>query len=1441
MGNDTPVEHAASVYIPTDWRQAMARGETLPERTSGAALFADISGFTPLTEALTQALGLRRGAEELPRHLNQVYDALIAQVDHYGGSVVSFAGDAITCWFADETEGQASASLRATACALAMQDAMQQFATVEIPGQEPVGLAVKVAVASGSARRFVVGDPAIQLMATLAGETLERVAAAEHLADRGDVVIDAQTIAQLGEKVQIVEWRTDAEAEETGERFGVVGGLEGDVPPAPWTPLAPKALSEERVRPWVLPSVYERLQAGLGEHLTELRPAIALFLCFEGIDYDEDEAAGAKLDAYIRWVQGVLALYRGTLLQLTIGDKGSYLYAAWGAPATHEDDARRVVAAALELRTPPAELDFISGVQIGVSQGTMRTGAYGGTTRRTYGVLGDEVNMAARLMQHAAPGEALVSQRVQGAAAESFAWETLPPIQVKGKAEPVSVARLLGERRVMAGGGGPLHAYTSPLVGRDAELAQLRSILERVLSGEGQILRLEGAMGVGKSHLAAEFAMEAIGRGVQVHVCACQSITLHIAYSPWRSVFRALLALADETPMGEDAATITARHSEMADQIARVEASVEQFNPDWQVRLPLLGDLLDLPIPDNTTTAAFDPRLRQEALFTLAVELMQAHARNRPLLLLIEDAHWMDEASLGLTLALGRVVAQLPVLLMLVQRPPVHKDEPLLPELNQLSCYHQLGLGELSPDSIGTLVANRLEVREGGISGLALSLIQAMAQGIPFFAEQLVDALRETENLVYLSPAISGEDGVWTLSDALIGALREANCVVKDPASGEWSLHPDAQLSAVSMNIPDSVHGAVLSRLDRLPEQHKFTLKVSSVIGQLFELEILARAHPVRPGRETLQDQEETLERREFVRLEVPPPRVTYTFRHNVTREVAYETLPTTQQQQLHRAVGTALETRQSEAGGQSEAVEQLAYHFSRGGPEAQDKALFYLDKAARKAQREYANETALNYYNQALALEERWEWRQGQIQVLHILGRRQEEQAALHALEAMPDAPAYEVAHLWGQYYEAVGDYAQAQVAVERALAASQERADRVSEANSLAQLGLIARRQGDYERAKGWYWQALTLFPDDATRSLDEAQAFVQALNGLGTVHRQQGDYDEARGCYERALALSQQSGNRIGEAEVLVNLGVVAYYQRNFAEVLNYHQRALEIQQAVGDRAGEGKSLYSFAQVSLETGDYVQAEHDFLAALSIQQAIGNRWEEGNIWNGLGVLYQDLGDWRKAQTCLEEGLKLTQEIGDEAGQAYILVNLGPVMRDQGDLVAAEKLLTEGLLIAQAQSDKRLISSFFSYLGTISLQAGNLEQAIERAGAALAMRQELDMHLWTTADLTTLATAHLARGEKSKALDYAQQAMAILDECQGEGPECPQQDYFVCYQVLHANGRAETAHQALQSAYQLVMARAEKIADPALRQSFLENVPINRQIVAEAKRALGI
>ena len=249
-------------FIPMDRRLAMARGESLPDRTNGAVLFADVSGFTPLTAELAQELGVQRGAEEVLNQINPVYEALIAELHRYGGSVMGFAGDSITCWL-DGDNGH-----RAVACALAMQTAMQPFTTVYTPAGTPISLAIKVAVAVGPARRFIIGNPDIQLIDVLAGRTLDHVASAEKQAEKGEVVLHSSAVEPLKDLLEITEWRAD---EEKGGSFAVVSGLTQMPAENPHPTLPEGALTEDQTRPWALPPVYERLRSGSG-FLAELRP-----------------------------------------------------------------------------------------------------------------------------------------------------------------------------------------------------------------------------------------------------------------------------------------------------------------------------------------------------------------------------------------------------------------------------------------------------------------------------------------------------------------------------------------------------------------------------------------------------------------------------------------------------------------------------------------------------------------------------------------------------------------------------------------------------------------------------------------------------------------------------------------------------------------------------------------------------------------------------------------------------------------------------------------------------------------------------------------------------------------------------------------------------------------------------------------------------------------
>jgi class 3 adenylate cyclase len=283
-------------YLPQDRLRILAQGETLPNRTSGSALFADISGFTALTESLRETLGARQGAEELSKRLGAAYSSLIAEVEKYGGSVIGFAGDAMICWF-DKQMMNKDSSLRAAACAFGMQ--------ASIPAFPELGL--KVAITTGDARRFVVGDPEIQKLDTLAGATVARTAVGEQLADKGDVLVDEETAQALGAAVVVTEWREDSESK---ERFAVVeqrsGVDEYETPTSDLQPLPPDVLKS-----WVHNIVFEREISGQSAFLTEFRPCVALFVRFTGIDYDSDSAQ-AELNTFIQQAQKIAEYYEGT-------------------------------------------------------------------------------------------------------------------------------------------------------------------------------------------------------------------------------------------------------------------------------------------------------------------------------------------------------------------------------------------------------------------------------------------------------------------------------------------------------------------------------------------------------------------------------------------------------------------------------------------------------------------------------------------------------------------------------------------------------------------------------------------------------------------------------------------------------------------------------------------------------------------------------------------------------------------------------------------------------------------------------------------------------------------------------------------------------------------------------------------------------------------------
>jgi adenylate cyclase len=902
---------AIATYIPQDRRRALARGVSLPEHATGAVLFADISGFTPLAESLTEALGPRRGVEELTRRLNEVYAGLIAEVDRYGGSVIGFAGDAITCWF-DESDGDASR--RAMACALALQDAMRQFAAIALPNGTTTVLALKSTVASGPVRRFVVGDPQIQLVDALVGATVVRTAAAEHLANRGEVLIDSATAETLGASVQVAEWRADPEIH---DRFAVIKSLQTPVAPSPW-PEVSQPLADDLLRPWLLRPIYERELSGQGAFLTEFRPAVALFLRFEGLDYERDDA-GPQLDAFIRCTQSVLEYYEGTLLQLTIGDKGSYLYAPFGAPTAHEDDTRRAVKAALELQTAATDLGFLAPVQIGISRGTMRSGVYGSATRRIYGVMGDDVNLAARLMSQAMPGEVLVSGRVQSVIATEFSTDPRPPIRLKGKAEPLPVYAITGARQHRA-----IRlqepTYSLPMIGRQRELSLIEDKMLMALQGQGQIIGITAEAGLGKSRLVAEVIRLARRNNFAGYGGTCQSDGVNTSYLVWRSIWNAFFDLDPATPLRK--------------QIRVLEGAIEDLAPERVEALPLLGTVLDLRLPENDFTGGLEPKDRKAALEALLRDCLKfaAHEAGEDhggLLFVLEDLHWIDPASHDLLEHLARASEKLPVLIVLTYRSPELQRLPAL-RIESLPYFTKISLTELSAgeaeQAIRAKLAQLFPERGGAVPPALIERITAQAQGNPFYVEELLNYLHDRG----LDP--------------------------RDPAT--WN----------TLDWPSSLHSLILSRLDRLTAHQQLSLKVASIIGRQFGFNHLSGYYPALGSPEPLKADLEELSRLSLTPLISSEPELVYLFKHVVTREVAYESLAYATRATLHEQYARYLETQIATGTiHESSVLDVLAYHYENS--ENLPKKREYLRRAGEAAQGAYANAAALDYYERLLPL----------------------------------------------------------------------------------------------------------------------------------------------------------------------------------------------------------------------------------------------------------------------------------------------------------------------------------------------------------------------------------------------------------------------------------------------------------------------------------------
>ena len=479
---------------------------------------------------------------------------------------------------------------------------------------------------------------------------------------------------------------------------------------------------------------------------------------------------------------------------------------------------------------------------------------------------------------------------------------------VKGKAEPVSVYALTGSKR-HASRGRAMHEL--PMVGRWAELGTFAAKLDEALVGRGQIIGVSAEAGMGKSRLVAEFARTAGQRGLVVAVGECQSYGTNTGYFVWREIWSTLFRLDRGLPEHE--------------QVKALEAELAAIDPALVPRAPLLEGLLDLPLPDNELTAQFDAKLRKASLEGLLTRCLEARAAEAPLVLVLEDCHWLDPLSRDLLEVLGRALAGLRVLLVLAYRPGSGVGGGF--GIERLPHFLEIPLAELDDAQAAQLIRSKLAQMLGADSeppAALVELVTARAQGNPFYMEELLSFIRSQD--------------VDLQSESALARLQ----------------------------LPESLHSLVLSRIDMLGESPRRTLKVASVVGRVFRASTLIGVYSELGGLDEVKEHLRALGTVDIVNLEQEAEQ-SYLFKHIVTQEVAYESMPFAFRSMLHERVGRYIEATEPDAIERN--LDLLAHHYWHG--ENLPKKREYLGRAGTAAEASYANAAAIGYFERLVPLVE--------------------------------------------------------------------------------------------------------------------------------------------------------------------------------------------------------------------------------------------------------------------------------------------------------------------------------------------------------------------------------------------------------------------------------------------------------------------------------------
>jgi class 3 adenylate cyclase len=988
--------------------------------------------------------------------------------------------------------------------------------------------------------------------------------------------------------------------------------------------------------------------------------------------------------------------YEGTIDKFT----GDGVMALFGAPLAHEDHAQRACYATLAIQKglesygqkveKDCKLPF--RMRIGLNSGPVIVGSVGRNLKMDYTAVGDTVNLASRMQTMAEPGRILVSADVHKMTRDFFNFKARGKKEVKGKEEAVEAYELLEPTEVASRIEASVLRGLTRFVGREKEMAVLREAFDKAKSGSGQLVCIVGEAGVGKSRLLLELR-KTIEQEPHAYLEGhCLHYGSSMPYLPLLDILRAYFGIKE----GEREFLIR----------KRLEEKTSAVDPKLKAILPPLQELLSLKVEDEAYLR-LDPQRKREKIIEATRDLLIRESQNRPLVLAIEDLHWIDRSSEDF---LKYFIDWLPnshILLLPLYRPEYTH------QWGSRSCYSQVRMDELPLKSSAELVSFILE--DADVAPELRDLILKRAAGNPLFMEEFTHALVE-------NGSIQKKDHEYFLA--------------RKPGD---------------IYVPDTVQGIIAARMDRLDDNLKRIMQVASVIGRDFAYRIL---QTITGMQEDLKSHLLNLQGLEFIYEKSLFPELEYVFKHALTQEVAYNSLLLKRRKDIHASIARAIEDLYPDR--LEEFCEALAHHYSQS--ENWEKAFQYFKLSGQKAARNFSQWEAFNSYRAALS-------------ALDKLPPSEENQRASVAVRLLMDVPMMALAYpLDSEDILREGERLSRELGDEKSMANLQTDLSCCLSTKGQSMEGL-SWAETVFKRAEeaqdvdlmvaSGFELCICAFNLGQFRKIVEVAAKCIAM--LEMTHREAAYFGRPFNTYSCLLGVQGltlgilgriKEGEDVLEKSLCFARGVDNWYSLAFCGAfygnlfafggdgkrgLDYFREAMHYCEATQFAPAMIGACIGLGASHLTLWDMDEAQRHLERGIKLPVTS----YQSTLYGCLGMVHLFSGDLVNARSCAEEGLRLAQEHAERAWEGFAWIVLGAVLSvaDSTQRSKAEECLLQGIAVEEQLGAKMFCCMGHFFLGQHYDLSGQRDKAVERLTTARSMFQEMGMDFWLTLAESSLSS----------------------------------------------------------------------------------------------------